>query len=86
MEMAEGVIVLNGGALDADRTFTDEIQTVIGEGIDNLHFYGETITSTSGVVLQFTFVNGEKEFHDFIYYLHITYCFSRDFNHHKFYS
>ena len=67
----EGVVELNGEALDADLTFADEIKAVIGEGMDNLHFNGETITSTSGLVLQFTFVNGEKEFHDFIYYLHL---------------
>ena len=63
----DGSIKLNGEALDAARTFADEIQAVIGEAIDNLQLNGEAITSTSGDVFQLTFVNGEKEFHDFIH-------------------
>jgi hypothetical protein len=72
----EGVIKLNDD-LDSDRTFADEIEDIIGEGIETLQFDGVKIVSGEREFI-FTFVNGEKEFNFMILFILIS--FFRDFN------
>lgn len=61
-DFRDGSIQLNGEMLDTDLTFAEEIQAIIGEGIDTLQFDGTNITSHHRGVYKFTFINGEKEF------------------------
>lgn len=65
-----GVVELNGDATRSGKTFAEEIEDIIGEGIQALQFDGEKIINSEGNEFIFTFVNGENElsFHDFIHY------------------
>jgi hypothetical protein len=68
--LQDGSIKLNDDSLDPSRTFAEEIEDIIGEGIQTLQFDGEKIINSEGNEFIFTFVNGENElsFHDFIHY------------------
>jgi hypothetical protein len=59
--LQEGSIKLNGDATRSGKTLAEEIEDIIGEGIETLHFDGEKITNSEGKEFIFTFVNGEKD-------------------------
>lgn len=55
-----GLIELNGDSTRSGKTFAEEIEDVIGEGIGTLQFNNDKIINSEGKEFIFTFVNGEN--------------------------